>query len=176
MWRLLLSKYIETQRQVPRGEHFRRRTLPVARDILSLSAHPDKVILRQQHDLGYAPFRFNGGNETPTPDQQLYNLLAPLRGKRVEHELSGSNLDVLTELSHDDSTKQLVLAAANFENRTINLTLSIGPAWVAALCPLSQWTVRELDTVSLREAQPPQHLAPSYVAVQLSARSVTAVQ
>ena len=39
---------------VGRGEHFDLRTLPVARDILSLSSHPDKVIARQQAAAGAA--------------------------------------------------------------------------------------------------------------------------
>ena len=79
---LLPSAITETSFVLPtgavgRGEHFDLRTLPVARDILSLSSHPDKVIARQQHDMGFAPFRFDSVRNHSIFWSQFPSLFVP---------------------------------------------------------------------------------------------------
>ena len=168
---------------VDRAVHFNQRTLPVARDILSLCAHPDKVILRQQHDLGFAPFRFNSDDDAhPTPDQQLYKLLAPLRGLRVEHELNASGADLLLEVAHNRKQGLLVLAAANFEPETLQLQLQLDHPFsaLAHRPPAGQWGVGVLDAVSLR-AGPPVAFTPAgngsaIASVQIPPRSILVVR
>ena len=65
------------------SQHMQARTLKIARQILSMAAHPDKCLLRHMHDMsanagGLFVFR----SDPPNPTMLLYKLLKPLRGAR----------------------------------------------------------------------------------------------
>ena len=95
--------------------HFSKRTLPRLRQIFAGLAHPDKVMVLQEHDLGAdAGGKFtvrgcagggvgeclcdtgtmgavlpNGSRLCATPEMEMFRALRPLRGSRLDRSLVG---------------------------------------------------------------------------------------
>jgi hypothetical protein len=123
--------------------HTRRRSLPIARQILSMAKNPDKCLLRHMHDMSAdAGGLFTFRSDPPNPTMQLYQLLKPLRGTRLWTSLSdpsfivkpmedqdGAMMNlgpaVLVEAVGDASTGRFVLAIANFGTRALQLAVNL---------------------------------------------------
>ena len=74
------------------------RTLPRLRQIMAVLAHPDKMLLVQEHDLSAdagGQFSFIGSSHNlssmsnATPEMEMFRALKPLRGTRLDRDLLG---------------------------------------------------------------------------------------
>ena len=81
-----------------RSFHFGHRTLPRLRQIMAVLAHPDKMLLVQEHDLSAdagGQFSFIGSSHNlssmsnATPEMEMFRALKPLRGTRLDRDLLG---------------------------------------------------------------------------------------
>ena len=77
--------------------HTRRRSLPIARQILSMAKHPDKCLLRHMHDMsadagGLFTFRSDPPNPTVSADTRSFlRSLLTLLSFRCECDQSDKN-------------------------------------------------------------------------------------
>ena len=161
------------------SQHMQARTLKIARQILSMAAHPDKCLLRHMHDMsanagGLFVFR----SDPPNPTMLLYKLLKPLRGTRRAFGVSdgdgGATAEALAAqklmLEAVGDGERTVVAVANFElsPRAIDLNVS-------ALGKLKAVKVSCLDLQGLRNSSqaPP---AGGRLSLDLPAGSVTVAE
>ena len=139
-----------TQRPV----HMEQRTLRIARQILSMAAHPDKCLLRHMHDIsanagGLFVFR----SDPPNPTMQLYKLMRPFRGTRLATSFSDPAALAAQHIIIESvraGPGRVVVAVANFQDVPVQIHVNL-----LGLGNVSSIVGMTLDETSLRNLSLP---------------------
>eukprot|EP01050_Picozoa_sp_SAG11_P000153 SAG11_NODE_3_length_39220_cov_67.005828_14_plen_831_part_00 len=167
------------------SRHMQVRTLPIARQILSMAQHPDKCIIRHMHDMnanagGIFSFRSNPAN----PTMLLHKLLKPFRGTRLATSVVSGSItagalamqQLILEVAGDVGTGRYAIVIAIFASSPAELALNI--SHLGVVTDASQSTV--LDLLSLRkEAIPCQTMVSGHcvkMQVPLPAQSIRVLE
>jgi hypothetical protein len=149
-----------------RSFHFGHRTLPRLRQIMSVLAHPDKMLVVQEHDLSAGAggqFSFIGAGHNlstmsnATPEMEMFRALKPLRGTRLDRDLLGlqdATMDAAAEVVWNGDLGvfgAIVVAVANFGSADLTVEIQLEDTWAQSIDKdLAPWMVTQLDAVSLR--------------------------
>lgn len=125
-----------------RPEHYRLRTFPMMVQLLTLLGHPDKIFCQQMHDLHAASYRITG--DPPTPTQEMFGILKPLRGRRLYARTSESGL--IVEAAMRDKTLAVAVLNPSAEPLRISPMLKLPKS-----AEVKQVSARALDVNSLRD-------------------------
>ncbi len=125
-----------------RPEHYRLRTYPMMIQLLTLLGHPDKIFCQQMHDLHAASYRITG--DPPTPTQEMFGILKPLRGRRLFAK--SSDADLIVEAATRDRTLAVAVLNPSGAPRRVSPMLKLPKS-----VKVEQISARVLDAGSLRD-------------------------